>query len=144
MNILHAPNNDCSPRWSRPAIVLFSGLLAATGVMVPATADHTPPPDTQHQVYKIGGDVSAPRVVYKVEPQYTEDARNAKISGTVLLSIVVDAAGNPGNIQVVRGLDPGLDKNAIAALSQWRFAPATKNNQAVTVQADVEVHYRLK
>jgi len=144
INILHASNNDCSSRWSCPAIILLSGLLAAAGIMVPATADHTLPPDTPHQVYKIGGDVSAPRVVYKVEPQYTEDARNAKISGTVLLSIVVDAAGNPGNIQVVRGLDPGLDKNAIAALSQWRFAPATKNNQAVTVQADVEVHYRLK
>ena len=144
MNILHAPTNGGSSRWSRPAIVLFSGLLAAAGVMVPATADHTPPRDTQQQVYKIGGDVSAPRVIYKVEPQYTEEARNAKISGTVLLSIVVDAAGNPGDIQVVRGLDPGLDKNAIAALSQWHFAPATKDNQAVTVQADVEVHYRLK
>jgi TonB family protein len=144
MNILYAPTNDGSSRWSRPAIVLFSGLLAAAGVMVPATADHTPPRDTQHQVYKIGGDVSAPRVIYKVEPQYTDEAKHAKISGTVLLSIVVDADGNPGDVQVVRGLDPGLDKNAIAALSQWRFAPAIKNNQPVAAQADVEVHYRLK
>jgi periplasmic protein TonB len=95
-------------------------------------------------VYTIGGDVSAPKVVYKVEPQYTDEAKQAKISGTVLLSIVIDASGNPGNIEVVKGLDPGLDKNAIAALSQWRFDPATKNDQPVTVQADIEVHYRLK
>ena len=144
MNILHAPNNDCSSRWSRPAIVLFSCLLAAAGVMVPATADHTPPPDTQHQVYKIGGDVSAPRLIYKVEPQYTDEAKQAKISGTVLLSLVVDAAGNPDNIQVVTGLDPGLDKNAIYAVSQWRFEPATKDNQPVPVQVQIKVNYRLK
>lgn len=144
MNILHAPNNDCSSRWSRPAIVLFSGLLAAAGVMVPATADHTPPRDTQHQVYKIGGDVSAPRLIYKVEPQYTDEAQHAKISGTVLLSTVIDTSGNPSNIQVVRGLDPGLDKNAIAALSQWRFEPGIKNNQPVPVQAQIKIDFRLK
>lgn len=144
MNILHAPNNDCSSRWSRPVIVLFSGLLAAAGVVVPATADHTPPRDAQYQVYKIGGDVSAPRLIYKVEPEYTEEAKQAKISGTVLLSVVVDAAGAPGNIQVVKGLDPGLDKNAIAALTQWRFEPATRNNQPVPVQAQIQINYRLK
>jgi TonB family protein len=144
MNILHTPNNDCSSRWSRSAIVLFSGLLAAAGVMVPATADHTPPRDMQHQVYKIGGDVSAPRLIYKVEPQYTDEAQHAKISGTVLLSIVIDSSGNPGDIQVVRGLDPGLDKNAIAALSQWRFDPATRNNQPVPVQAQIQVNFELK
>lgn len=144
MNILRAPTNNCSSRWSRLAIVLFSGLLAAAGVMVPATADHTPPRDTQNQVYEIGGDVSVPRVIYKIQPEYTEEARHAKISGSVLLSIIVDASGNPGDIQVVRGLDPGLDKNAIAAVSQWRFDPATKNNQAVTVQAKVLINYRLE
>ena len=144
MNILHAPNNDCSSRWSRSVIVLFSGLLAGAGIMIPATADHTPPPNTQHQVYKIGGDVSAPRLIYKVEPQYTDEAKQAKISGTVLLSTVVDAAGNPDNIQVVTGLDPGLDKNAIYAVSQWRFEPATKNNQSVPVQVQIKINYRLK
>jgi TonB family protein len=144
MNILHASNNDCSSRWSRPAIILFSGLLAAAGVMVPATPDHTPPPDTQHQVYKIGGDVSAPRLISKVEPQYTDEAKQAKISGTVLLSAVVEAAGNPDNLQVVTGLDPGLDKNAIYAVSQWRFEPATKNNQPVPVQVEIKVNFRLK
>ena len=144
MNILDAPNNDCSSRWSRSVIVLFSGLLAGAGIMIPATADHTPPPNTQHQVYKIGGDVSAPRLIYKVEPQYTDEAKQAKISGTVLLSTVVDAAGNPDNIQVVTGLDPGLDKNAIYAVSQWRFEPATKNNQSVPVQVQIKINYRLK
>jgi TonB family protein len=144
MNILHAPTNDSSSRWSAPAVVLFAGLLATTGVVIPATADHMPSRDTQNQVYKIGGDVSAPRVIYKVQPQYTDEARNAKINGAVLLSIIVDVSGIPGNIQVVRGLDPGLDKNAIAALSQWRFDPATKNNLPVPVRANVEINYRLK
>jgi TonB family protein len=144
MNILHTPVEKRSTRWSRPAIALFSGLLAIAAIAIPATADHANNGGAQSHVYKIGGDVSAPSIIYKVEPQYTQEARNAKITGTVLLSVIIDASGNPNNIQVVRGLDPGLDKNAIAAVSQWRFDPARKNDQAVTVQANIEINFRLK
>lgn len=144
MNILHTPVGKRSTRWSRPAIALFSGLMVIAASAIPATADHADNRGAQNQVYKIGGDVSAPKVIYKVEPEYTEEARNAKINGTVLLFVVVDASGNPGNIQVIRGLDPGLDKNAIAAISQWRFDPARKNDRPVAVQANIEVNFRLK
>ena len=144
MNILRTPAKARSSRWSRPAIALFSGLMAVAAVAIPATADHATRPDTKNQVYKIGGDVSAPKLVYKIEPEYTEAARNAKISGRVVLSMIVDVSGTPGQIKVVSGLDSGLDNNAIAAVSQWRFAPARKKNQAVAVEARVEVDFRLK
>ena len=52
--------------------------------------------------YRIGGGVSAPSVVFKVEPEYSEEARKAKFQGTVLLSIVVDASGKPRDVRVVR------------------------------------------
>ena len=94
-------------------------------------------------VYRIGGAVSQPQLILKVEPEYSEDARKAKYSGTVLLSIVVDANGLPHNIHVVRPLGLGLDEKAIEAVMKWRFRPALKGGQPVAVQAQVEVNFRL-
>lgn len=144
MNILHAPSHGRSSRWSTPTIVLLSGLLAATAIVFPAKAGRVQSAERQKQVYRIGDGVTAPRVLHKVEPRYTEEARDAKIVGAVVLSITIDASGHPGDIHVVRGLDAGLDQNAIDAVSQWRFAPATKDEQPVAVQATVEVNFRLK
>ena len=93
--------------------------------------------------YRIGGDVSAPVLVTKVEPEYSEEARKAKYSGTVLLSIVVDANGMPRDIHVVRPLGLGLDEKAIEAVSKWRFRPGMKGGRAVATQAQVEVNFRL-
>lgn len=93
--------------------------------------------------YRIGGDVSAPVLVTKVEPEYSEEARKAKYSGTVLLSIVVDANGLPRDIHVVRPLGLGLDEKAIEAVSRWRFRPGMKGGRPVATQAQVEVNFRL-
>jgi TonB family protein len=94
-------------------------------------------------VYRIGGEVSAPTLVNKVEPEYSEEARKAKYSGTVVLSIVVDAQGMPRNIKVVRPLGLGLDEKAIEAVMKWRFRPGMKGGRPVATQAQVEVNFRL-
>ena len=93
--------------------------------------------------YRIGGGVTAPTVLSKVEPEYSEEARKAKYSGSVLLSIVVDPSGLPRNIKVVRALGLGLDEKAIEAVMKWRFRPGMKGGRAVPVQAQVEVSFRL-
>ncbi len=94
-------------------------------------------------IYQIGGDVSQPVLVTKIEPEYSEDARKAKYSGTVLLQIVVDEHGMPRDIHVVRPLGLGLDEKAIEAVMKWRFRPAMKGGRPVPVQANVEVNFRL-
>jgi TonB family protein len=94
-------------------------------------------------VYQIGGDVSQPVPIYKLEPEYSEEARKAKYSGTVVLSVVIDANGNTRDIHVIRPLGLGLDEKAIEAVAKWRFRPAMKNGRAVAVQAQVEVNFRL-
>ncbi len=94
-------------------------------------------------VYKIGGDVSAPVLITKVEPEYSEEARKAKYSGTVELTIVVDANGLPRDIHVIRPLGLGLDEKAIEAVMKWRFRPGLKGGRAVAVTANVEVAFRL-
>jgi TonB family protein len=94
-------------------------------------------------VYRIGGDVSAPQIITKVEPEYSEEARKAKYQGVVMLSIVVDANGIPRDIKVVRPLGLGLDEKAIEAVQRWRFRPAMKGGKPVAVTANVEVNFRL-
>jgi TonB family protein len=93
--------------------------------------------------FRIGGDVSAPVLVAKTEPEYSEEARKAKYSGEVLLSIVVDEHGIPRDIHVVRPLGLGLDEKAIEAVMKWRFRPGMKGGRPVATQAQVQVNFRL-
>ena len=93
--------------------------------------------------FKIGGGVSAPRVIFQVEPEYSEDARKAKFQGTVVIALIVDDKGNPREIRVVRPLGMGLDQKAIEAVEKWRFRPGQKDGKAVATQATIEVSFRL-
>ncbi len=95
------------------------------------------------QVWRIGAGVSAPVPVYRQDPEYTEEARRAKVSGAVRLSVVVDKEGLARNIVVVESLDPGLDQKAIEAVRQWRFRPAQKDGQPVNVRATIVVNFQL-
>jgi TonB family protein len=94
-------------------------------------------------VYRVGGGVTAPVPLYKVEPEYSEEARKAKFQGTVILSIIIDEAGLPRNFRVVRPLGLGLDEKAIEAVQKWRFRPGYKDGKPVAVMANVEVNFRL-
>ncbi|MBM3812818.1 MAG: energy transducer TonB [Acidimicrobiia bacterium] len=94
-------------------------------------------------VFRIGGGVSAPTLVYKVEPEYSEEARKAKFQGTVVLSVVVDEKGNPRDLRVIRALGLGLDEKAIEAVQKWRFKPGFLQGKPVAVAATVEVNFRL-
>ncbi len=92
---------------------------------------------------KAGGDVTKPELLHKVEPEYSEEARKAKHSGTVVLYIEVDTTGHATNIRVIRSLGLGLDEKAVEAVKKWIFAPGKKAGKPVTVQATVEVNFRL-
>jgi len=93
--------------------------------------------------YRIGGGVSAPSVLSKVEPEYSEEARKAKWQGTVVLQIVVDERGLPRDMRVMRQLGLGLDQKAIDAVTKWRFKPGMKDGKPVPVIATIEVSFHL-
>jgi TonB family protein len=94
-------------------------------------------------VYRLGGVVTAPVLLYKKEPEYSEEARKAKYQGTVLLYIEVDPSGKATNIRVQHSLGLGLDEKAIEAVRQWKFKPGYKDGKPVTTQMTVEVNFRL-
>ncbi len=93
--------------------------------------------------YRVGGGVSAPKALFAPDPEYSEEARKAKYQGTVVLWMVVGADGRPQQVRVQRSLGMGLDEKAIEAVRQWKFEPAKLNGQAVPVQINVEVNFRL-
>lgn len=95
-----------------------------------------------YRVYRVGGGVSAPVLIHKVEPQYSEEAHRAKLEGTVRLYIVINPNGDATNIRVIRGLGSGLDENAIDCVKQWKFKPGYKGDQPVNVEATIEVNFR--
>ncbi len=94
-------------------------------------------------VFRVGGGVSQPSVLFKVDPEYSEEARKAKYSGTVVLAVIVDAEGHARDIHVVKSLGMGLDEKAIEAVDKWKFKPGMKAGQPVNVRAQIEVNFRL-
>ena len=94
-------------------------------------------------VFRVGGGVSAPQVLFKVDPEYSEQARKAKYQGTVVLNLVVQRDGSVRNVRVVQALGLGLDEKAIEAVQKWRFRPGMKSGEAVDVAAIIEVTFRL-
>ncbi len=98
----------------------------------------------QGPIYKIGDGVSQPTIVHKQEPQYTPEAKDAGIQGTVTLRVVISTTGYAEDIRVIKSLDPGLDANAITAVSNWQFKPGKKDGQPVAVYATIEVTFHLQ
>jgi TonB family protein len=93
--------------------------------------------------YRVGGGVTAPALLTKVEPEYSEEARKAKFQGTVELYVEVDPQGRAVNMRVIHSLGMGLDEKAIEAVKKWKFKPGTKDGKPVQVQALVAVTFRL-
>ena len=99
--------------------------------------------ESKADVLRIGGGVTAPSVLCKIDPEYTEEARVAKYSGTVVLYVEINPQGVAQNMRIVKALGLGLDEKAIEAISKWRFKPGTKDGEPVTVAAQIEVNFKL-
>jgi periplasmic protein TonB len=90
-----------------------------------------------------GRGVTPPELLYKVEPEFSEQARKAKYQGVVMLSIEVDVNGTVRKIRVQQGLGLGLDEKAIEAVSRWRFRPGLFDGRPVATEATVQVTFQL-
>jgi len=106
--------------------------VAQSGVAQSPNDGGTPPPYDR-----------PPVLIFKKEPDYSDEARKAKYQGTVLLNVEINDSGLVGQVQVVRSLGLGLDEKAIEAVKQWRFKPATKDGQPVSASMQLEVNFRL-
>ena len=94
-------------------------------------------------VFRVGGGVTAPRVISDPTPEYSDEARKAKYEGTVVLWLIVDSFGRPRDLRVARSLGMGLDQKALEAVRLWKFKPAMKDGSPVAVEVNVEVNFHL-
>jgi TonB family protein len=103
---------------------------------------------------RLGGDAAVvhaprakvarpPQLIYKVEPEYSEEARKAQFQGVVVLAAEIDASGAVQSLRIIRPLGLGLDEKAIAAASLWRFRPAMAEGRPVSYPVTIEVNFRL-
>jgi TonB family protein len=93
---------------------------------------------------RVGPGIQAPKLLHKIEPEYTPEARMVKTQGTVLLTVEIQPDGHAANIRVQRSIGLGLDEKAVEAVSQWVFQPGMIGNQPVIVAANIEVNFRLQ
>ena len=91
--------------------------------------------------FRPGSGIEPPRLLREVKAVYTEEARVRGITGAVILEIVVRRDGSVGDVTLRRGLSPGLDREAIAAVRQWTFAPARRLGAPVDVLVEVAVEF---
>jgi protein TonB len=88
--------------------------------------------------------LSMPRCAYCPDPQYTDEAREAKLQGTVTLQVLVTADGRASQIRIVKGIGLGLDERAVQTIRGWKFAPAhDAGRHAVPAWVTVEAIFRL-
>ncbi|HUG82466.1 MAG TPA: M56 family metallopeptidase [Bryobacterales bacterium] len=122
------------------------GMAALLGAAAVVSISYFPlraAPQNDAEVHRVGNGTSAPRLIKKVEPSYTEEAREAKLEGTVVLASEIWPDGKAHEIEVIRGLGKGLDEQAVIAIEQWDFEPGMKDGEAVKVSARINVDFRL-
>jgi protein TonB len=95
-------------------------------------------------VYRVGGGVSVPRLLVNNTPEYTSEARGARIEGHVELVVTIGEDGIARDMRIPKPLGYGLDEKAIDCVSNWLFSPGLKNGEAVPVAANIAVHFSLQ
>jgi TonB family protein len=127
------------------ALSVGTTVVAATVAPMPGGAAVEALPGRQDPV-QPGKGVQMPRVVREVKPEYTPEALKAKIQGSVIMSVVVEADGSVGRVAVVQSLDQtyGLDEQALTAMTQWSFEPGRNDGNTVPVEVQVEMTFTLK
>jgi TonB family protein len=92
---------------------------------------------------QVGNGTTPPIPISKVAPEYTKEATEAKLTGSVILSLIVNTDGKAEQIKVVKSLGMGLDEKAVESVEKWRFLPGKNNGVPINAKAQIEVMFRL-
>jgi TonB family protein len=123
--------------------LLKTVILPDRSVVEPTQSGGTVPPPG---VYQAGAGVTLPVLLHAVKPNYTPDALQLKISGSVQVQGVVGTDGKFRDTRVIRSLDTvyGLDNEALEAAAQYQFEPGTRDGQPVPVMVSIELTFTAK
>jgi TonB family protein len=131
-------------------MVLATAVLPSFARQTTSLPSQANPPITQPDastardpVLHVGSDVKKPVMFYQAEPHFTDEARRARFSGTVLISLIVEKDGTPSHVQVIKGVGMGLDEKAVESVLQSKFKPGTLMGKPVRVGIHVAVNYDI-
>lgn len=126
-----------APLWHLAVAMLLPVLgVGATAALSQPMAQADPP-------YRVGDDISRPEIISATKPVYTELARKARVTGTVILEAIIDEQGNVVNTRVLKGQPMGLDQAAVDAVQTWKFKPAMKAGKPVKVYYVLTVNFQV-
>jgi len=133
---------------SRPRIATlvttFAGLLALTAFLAVLAFPMAGSAWAADKPLKVDGNVKPPKIVNKVQPDYPESARDAKIEGTVVVDTVIDEHGRVRNPTVAESSgNADLDRSAVDTVAQWTFQPATLDGKPVEVYYTITIRFAL-
>ena len=129
------------PAWSLVLAGLLLSLTAGAPRLSAQEAQETKPAD---EPFRVGGEVLAPVKISGAPPVYTETARKARITGTVIVEAIIDEQGNVTMPRVLKGLPMGLDQAAVEAVETWKFKPATLKGRPVKVYYVLTVSFQVQ
>jgi len=92
---------------------------------------------------RVGGNVAAAKLLHQVTPEYPAEARDKRVSGTVLLHVVLSREGYVQEITFVSG-PPELMKASMNAVRQWKYQPTLLNGEPVEVDTMISVVFSLR
>jgi TonB family protein len=144
------PNFAILPPGAKPEQIFASKRVYTLNVNMPNLNSHTgswilnfSELHTAPRPHITSTDLAGPLPARKVDPKYPPSLMAERVEGEIVLYAVIRRDGSVDGIQLVRGLDRDLDANAIRALSQWKFEPATKAGDPVELEAIVHIPFRL-
>ena len=91
------------------------------------------------------GTLSGPVPLEKVDPKYPPELIKQHVDGEVILYAIIRSDGKVDSIQMVRGVDPQLTRNAMDAFSRWKFRPGTRDGKPIDIEAVIYIpfHFRV-
>jgi protein TonB len=122
---------------------VVSGIVGGLTGAAPPPPPPPPPPPAPAKPVRIGGQISAPALLRRVEPEYPGIASAARLTGIVILEAVVDKEGCIESVRVLRSRHPFLDHAAIDAVKQWQYSPLVLNGIATPFVLTVTFNFSV-
>lgn len=114
------------------------------GMFTEAPPPPPPPAPVEHKPVRIAGEMKAPALLKRVEPEYPRLAVAAHVTGVVILEATVDEKGQVQDVRVLRSVHPLLDQEALIAVRQWRYSPLTLNGHLSPFILTVTLSFHLE
>jgi protein TonB len=156
---VEAPSEIRAERAGPPEVQSAAGILGGVeggvaggvvggivgGIVSPAPPPPPPPaPPVTPAIVRIGGKITAPALLHRVEPTYPDLASMAQLTGLVILEATVNTDGCVNSVKVLRSRHPLLDKAAQDALMQWRYSPLVLNGIPTAFVLTVTFNFSTK